>query len=379
MIKIGITGQTGFVGTHLFDTIGLYQDKFIRIPFQDELFRNDTQLQNFVNQCDVIVHLAAMNRHNDPEVIYNTNIGLVNQLIAACESTQSTPHILFSSSTQEDRDNLYGRSKKEGRKLLEQWADINKGQFTGLIIPNVYGPFGHPYYNSVVATFCHQITHNEQPRIEVDGTLKLIYVGELVSQILEIVEQFFSDQKNNVVINEVLLQHTAEIKVSALLKLIQGYKNNYFERGEIPDLSNPFHKNIWNTFLCFLDHQLFYPFHLNLHNDNRGSFAETAKLKSGGQISFSTTAPGITRGNHYHTRKSERFIVIKGQAKIEIRRIGTDLKHSFLLNGDRPSFVDMPIWFTHNITNIGDDDLYTIFWINEEYDPSDPDTYYEEV
>ncbi len=379
MIKIGITGQTGFVGTHLFDTIGLYQDKFIKIPFQDELFRNDTQLQNFVNQCDVIVHLAAMNRHNDPEVIYNTNIGLVNQLIAACESTQSTPHILFSSSTQEDRDNLYGRSKKEGRKLLEQWADINKGQFTGLIIPNVYGPFGHPYYNSVVATFCHQITHNEQPRIEVDGTLKLIYVGELVSQILEIVEQSFSDQKNNVVINEVLLQHTAEIKVSALLKLIQGYKNNYFERGEIPDLSNPFHKNIWNTFLCYLDHQLFFPFHLNLHTDNRGSFAETAKLKSGGQISFSTTAPGLTRGNHFHTRKSERFAVIKGQAKIEIRRIGTDLKHSFLLNGDRPSFVDMPIWFTHNITNIGDDDLYTIFWINEEYDPSDPDTYFEEV
>jgi dTDP-4-dehydrorhamnose 3,5-epimerase-like enzyme len=186
-------------------------------------------------------------------------------------------------------------------------------------------------------------------------------------------------KKNNVVINQVLIQHTAEIKVSALLKLIQGYKNNYFESGEIPDLSNPFHKNIWNTFLCFLDHQLFYPFHLNLHTDNRGSFAETAKLKSGGQISFSTTAPGFTRGNHFHTRKSERFAVIKGQAKIEIRRIGTDLKHVFLLNGDRPSFVDMPIWFTHNITNIGDDDLYTIFWINEEYDSSDPDTYFEEV
>jgi len=379
MIKIGITGQTGFIGTHLFNTIELYEDKFIRIPFQDELFRNDTQLQNFVKQCDVIVHLAAMNRHNDPEVIYNTNIELVNKLIAACESTQSTPHILFSSSTQEDRDNLYGRSKKEGRKLLEQWANINKGQFTGLIIPNVYGPFGHPYYNSVVATFCHQITHNEQPRIEVDGTLKLIYVGELVSQILEIVEQSFSNQKNNVVINEVLIQHTAEIKVSALLKLIQGYKDNYFERGEIPDLSNPFHKNIWNTFLCYLDHQLFYPFYLNLHTDNRGSFAETAKLKSGGQISFSTTAPGITRGNHYHTRKCERFTVIKGQAKIEIRRIGTDLKYSFLLNGDRPSFVDMPIWFTHNVTNIGDDDLYTIFWINEEYNSSDPDTYFEKV
>ena len=379
MIKIGITGQSGFVGTHLYNTLGLFPSKFKQIPFERTFFNEINLLNEFVAQCDVIVHLAAMNRHNDPEVIYNTNIGLVNQLIAACESTQSTPHILFSSSTQEDRDNLYGRSKKEGRKLLEQWADNNKSQFTGLIIPNVYGPFGHPYYNSVVATFCHQITHNEQPRIEVDGTLKLIYVGELISQILEIVQQPFPEKKNNVVINQVLIQHTAEIKVSALLKLIQGYKNNYFERGEIPDLSNPFHKNIWNTFLCYLDYQLFYPFHLNLHTDNRGSFVETVKLKSGGQISFSTTVPGITRGNHFHTRKSERFAVIKGQAKIEIRRIGTDLKHSFFLNGDRPSFVDMPIWFTHNITNIGDDDLYTIFWINEEYDSSDPDTYFEEV
>jgi UDP-2-acetamido-2,6-beta-L-arabino-hexul-4-ose reductase len=379
MLNIGITGQSGFIGTHLNNTLALDPEKYTRIPFKNEYFTTNVKLKTFVQQCDVIIHLAAMNRHNDPEMIYNTNIGLVNQLLAACESTQSTPHILFSSSTQEDRDNLYGRSKKEGRKLLEQWADINKGQFTGLIIPNVYGPFGHPYYNSVVATFCHQITHNEQPHIEVDGILKLIYVGELVSQILEIVEQVFLVKKNNDVSNEVLIQHTAEIKVSALLKLIQGYKNNYFERGEIPDLRNPFHKNIWNTFLCYLDHQLFYPFHLNLHTDNRGSFVETVKLKSGGQISFSTTVPGITRGNHFHTRKSERFAVIKGLAKIEIRRIGTDLKHSFLLNGDRPSFVDMPIWFTHNITNIGDDDLYTIFWINEEYDSSDPDTYFEEV
>src|SRR5690606_32209575 len=139
----------------------------------------------FVKKCDVIVHLAAMNRHNDPQVIYDTNLRLVNQLIAACEVTNSAPLILFSSSTQEERDNLYGKSKREGRKLLEKWADKNDGQFTGLIIPNVYGPFGHPYYNSVVATFCHQLTHNETPKIEVDGNVKLIYVRELVDVIIE--------------------------------------------------------------------------------------------------------------------------------------------------------------------------------------------------
>jgi len=180
MLKIGITGQAGFVGTHLYNTLGLQPDKFIRIPFEDNFFENDKKLQNFVTQCDTIVHLAAMNRHGDPQVIYDTNIKLVKQLIAACEETNSKPHILFSSSTQEEKDNPYGKSKKEGRELLEQWAKRNKAPFTGMIIPNVFGPFGHPYYNSVVATFCHQLTHNETPKIDVDGELKLIYVGELV-------------------------------------------------------------------------------------------------------------------------------------------------------------------------------------------------------
>jgi len=118
---------------------------------------------------------------------------------------------------------------------------------------------------------------------------------------------------------------------------------------------------------------------LKLNTDDRGSFVETVKLNSGGQVSFSTTKPGITRGNHFHTRKAERFAVIKGRAKIDIRRIGTDKVLSFDLDGNNPSFVDMPIWYTHNITNTGDEDLYTIFWINEFFDPENPDTFFEEV
>jgi UDP-2-acetamido-2,6-beta-L-arabino-hexul-4-ose reductase len=312
-------------------------------------------------------------------VLYQTNIKLVKQLIKSCETTNSKPHILFSSSTQELHDNRYGRSKKEGRKLFEQWADKNNGQFTGLIIPNVYGPFGHPYYNSVVATFCHQLTHDEQPLIETDGNLKLIYVGELVNHIIEIIEQVYKEHQNDVVINEILIQSTAEIKVSALLKLIEDYKQNYFGKGEIPDLNSPFRKNLWNTFLCYIDHASFFPFSLKLNNDDRGSFVETVKLNSGGQVSFSTSFPGITRGNHFHTRKAERFAVIKGKARIELRCIGTDKVLSFNLDGKEPSFVDMPVWYTHNISNIGNDELYTIFWINEHYDANDPDTFFEKV
>lgn len=388
MIKLGITGQSGFVGTHLFNTLGLHPEKFERVEFQDEYFQSEKDLQDFVCSCDAIVHLAAMNRHNDPEVIYNTNIRLVKQLIQACEDTRSTPHILFSSSTQEERDNLYGKSKKEGRELLEQWAGKNNARFTGLIIPNVFGPFGHPYYNSVVATFCHQLTHNETPKIEVDGEVKLIYVGELVKEIISNIQlhrvaqsQTQCNTVKNIVkhCETIHIPHTSTLKVSALLFKLQQYKSNYFEKGEIPNLDTPFDRNLWNTFLCYIDHDSFFPFHLKLNTDNRGSFVETVKLHSGGQVSFSTTVPGITRGNHFHTRKAERFAVIKGKATIELRRIGTDKVMTFELDGSQPSFVDMPIWYTHNITNVGDEELYTIFWINEHYDANDPDTFFEKV
>jgi UDP-2-acetamido-2,6-beta-L-arabino-hexul-4-ose reductase len=384
MIKVGITGQAGFVGTHLYNTLALHPNKFQRIPFKDSYFQNEEKLKEFVTQCDAIVHLAAMNRHNDPEVIYKTNIGLVKQFITACEETDSKPHILFSSSTQEERDNLYGKSKKEGRELFEAWAQRNGAPFTGLVIPNVFGPFGHPYYNSVVATFCHQLTHNETPKIEVDGELKLIYVGELVEHIINSIE-LKSIPQSNTVSNSVkhcetrLIGHTATIKVSKLLQLLKSYKENYFAKGIIPNLDNPFERNLFNTFVCYIDHKTFFPFHLDLKTDDRGSFVETVKLNSGGQVSFSTTKPGITRGNHFHTRKAERFAVIKGKARIELRRIGTNEVLSFELDGNQPSFVDMPIWYTHNITNVGNEDVYTIFWISEHFDADDPDTFFETV
>ena len=184
MLKIGITGQQGFVGTHLYNTIGLKPDEFEIIEFERSFFTNENLLDSFVSKCDVIVHLAAMNRHENPEIIYKTNISLVVNLIASLERTQSKPHILLSSSSQEEKDNLYGKSKREGRGLLMDWASNVGATFTGLLIPNVFGPFGKPFYNSVVATFSHQITNGEQPIIQVDGELKIIYVLELVEEII---------------------------------------------------------------------------------------------------------------------------------------------------------------------------------------------------
>jgi len=404
MIKTGITGQAGFMGTYLFNFLSLKKDEITLIPFDDSFFTSETALENFVKQCDAIVHLAAMNRHVDPQVIYDTNIKLVTRLIDACEKTNSKPHILFSSSTQEEKENLYGRSKWDGRHLLEDWAKRNNAAFTGLVIPNVFGPFGNPYYNSVIATFCHQLTHGETPKIDVDGEMKLIYVGEVVEILYNKIKdkgpknQKIKDKSHKTKVEEIsslsnasdeeerrgevetyLVPHTFEKKVSEILSILLDFKTGYFEKGIFPDLSDKFILDLFNTFVCYIDHQKFFPFPLKINSDERGTYVETVKMNSGGQISFSTTRPGITRGNHYHTRKAERFAVIKGKAQIELRKIGTDKVLTFNLDGEKPSFVDMPIWYTHNITNAGTEDLYTIFWINELFNPQDTDTFFEKV
>lgn len=372
MIRVGITGQTGFIGTHLYNFLGLKKEEVTLIAFRDDFLSDQHKLEAFVKQCDAIVHLAALNRHNDPQTIYDTNIGLVRKLIEALENTASKPHILFSSSTQEERDNIFGRSKREGRELLADWAEKNGALFTGLVIPNVFGPFGNPYYNSVVATFSHQLSHNEEPKIEIDAVLKLIYIGDLVRVIYNaICSKIFE--------KEFRVPHTKEIKVSEVLACLHNFKSLWFEQGIFPGLNDPFDRNLFNTFVCYIDHASYFPFKLKQSIDERGSFVETVKLNSGGQISFSTTKPGITRGNHFHTRKAERFAVIKGKALIQLRKVGTDQVLNFELDGRTPSYVDMPVWYTHNISNTGDEDLYTIFWISEFYDSADPDTYFEKV
>jgi UDP-2-acetamido-2,6-beta-L-arabino-hexul-4-ose reductase len=372
MLKVGITGQNGFIGTHLFNTLGLFKDEFERIVFEKSFFEDQEKLQEFVNKCDVIVHLAALNRHEDAKVIHDTNILLVEKLINALRQTKSNAHIIFSSSTQEDKDNLYGKSKMNCRDLLISWSLLSGGTFTGLIIPNVYGPFGKPNYNSVVATFCYKLINNEHPIIDIDTTLKLIYVGDLINIIIEKIRKAESSHKH-------IINGNLEISVSNLLKKLTYFKENYIDKGIVPKLENIFDINLFNTFRSYIDIEKVFPRKYIKHTDDRGCFVEVIKLGVGGQISFSTTDQGITRGNHFHTRKIERFSVIKGDALIQLRKINDDQIYNFYLNGNEPSYVDMPIWFTHNIKNIGTEVLYTIFWINEFYDTNDPDTYFENV
>lgn len=372
MKKVGITGQAGFVGSYLYNTISLHKEEFTLIPFDKSFFDDPAALAQWAGQCDVIVHLAAMNRHPDAQVIHDTNIELVQKLVTALETAGTAPHVLFSSSTQEERENEYGLSKSTGRKLLAEWAGKHNGTFTGLVIPNVYGPFGKPFYNSVVATFCHLLCNGGEPKIDVDGHLKLIYVGELVEIILRAIRHRTNAPHHAVA-------HTVEANVSEILAKLNTYKTQYLEQGIFPAIESKFDLNLFNTFRSYIDHKSYFPFMLKQHADNRGVFVELVKLHQGGQVSYSTTHGGITRGNHFHTRKIERFLVIKGKALIQLRKYNTDEVLDFYLDGEHPSYVDMPVWYTHNIKNIGEEELYTVFWINEFFNPGDPDTWMETV
>jgi len=368
--RVGITGQAGFIGTHLYQYLGLFSETIVRIPFEDQWFTDPDKMDSFVKQCDVIVHLAAMNR-GDLEEIYRTNLLLVQQLIDALNRTNARPTLLYSSSTQEARDNLYGKSKREGRELLENWGKETGTKVYGLIIPNVFGPFGKPFYNSVVPTFCVQILKKEAVTIQADAEVTFIYVNDLVEHITNILlsEEELSVPK---------IAPTGTISVSGLKELLESFYVTYVENKCIPSLSNKLQVALFNTFKSYLPTS-FYPVNLPIHEDDRGLLCEVLKTGTAGQVFYSVTKPGITRGNHFHRRKLERFCVLAGEALIRLRRIGTDEIVEYPVNGKDTSFVDIPVFYTHNITNTGNTELITLFWTNEIYDPSDPDTWFEKV
>ncbi len=370
MKSIGITGQAGFIGTHLFNYLSLCN--YNLIPFKDSYFDDDLKLDQFCGECDVIVHLAGVNRHFSDDYIFSKNIELTDKLINACERTGKTEHILFSSSTQESNDSVYGSAKKECRDKWINWSKRTNKKFTGMVIPNVFGPYGNPFYNSVVATFSHQILHGEVPEIIVDSQIDLIYVNKLVERINLLI-------LNHDNTHELLIDKQYTVSVSDLLSKLNRFYKSYIQKNSVPDISNQFSLDLFNTFRGYVDLKTFFPVELKINADERGQFTQLIKTGSGGQFSFSTTMPGITRGNHYHTRKVERFMVLSGEAEIKLRKVNSDIVYTYKLSSECPAFVDMPIWYTHNITNVGRNELITAFWINEQYNVNNPDTYWQEV
>jgi len=365
--KIGITGVNGFVGKHLKNHLELYPEKYEIIAFERSYFEEDLHLDLFTSSCDVIIHLAAVNRSEDDANLYDINVSLAMKLSESLKRTSSKARIIFSSSSQESSNNFYGNAKRKAREILENSALDRGVGFLGLIIPNVFGPFSKPNYNTFIATFCHNLINKIEPKVITDSLVSLIYIDSLIEKIV------INFQFNKA--ETITVEPEINILVSDVLSKLMVFRNEYLDLGQIPKLTNKFDLNLFNTFRSYIDHKSFFPFQLSKKQDERGVFVEVLKLGVGGQVSFSTTKIGITRGNHFHTRKIERFSVVKGNAKIEMRQINETEKLTFFVDDSNPSFVDMPIWYTHNITNIGSEELITFFWINEFFDKINPDTY----
>lgn len=369
-MKIGITGMAGFIGSHLRDFLKTKENIEV-LPFEKTYYETPEKFIEFAKQADIIVHLSGVNR-DEPEVVYNKNIELMEKLLGYCNAANNKPYIIFSASTQIERDNEYGRGKKKAMELLEKWVKEQDASAASMVIPNVFGDNGKPFYNSVVATFCHQVTHGEQPTIITDGQMTMIYINDLVDDIFNLI----NNRTKGYSVEHI--KPRIEVKVTETLALLNKFKDYFSNSGMVPAIKSDFERNLYNTFITYMD-EVDWQRNLKLNTDDRGTFVEVFKLEEGGQVSFSTTKPGITRGNHYHIRKNEKFCVVNGHASIKMRRIGTDKVIEFKVSGDQPAWVEMPIYHTHNITNVGDTELVTLFWINEHFDPQDPDTFFEDV
>jgi len=278
------------------------------------------------------------------------------------------PRLVFANSIHCRRNTPYGRSKQQAARRLADWAARARAPFLNLILPHVFGEGGRPFYNSVVHTFCHQLARGEFPKVEHDSELQLLHAQTVAEIILQGIREGRSGD---------LEPEGTPLRVSQLLRILKQLAENY-ERLVLPDLRDPLCLSLFNTYRSFLFPER-YPVPLQLHQDERGKLFEAVKSLNPGQIYISTTQPGHRRGRHYHRRKVERFLVMQGTAEIRVRRLFSDEVIRFNVQGREPAFIDIPTLHTHDITNTGEEPLWTLFWANELFDPASPDTYRMDV
>lgn len=365
-MKMVLTGAGGFLGWHtrlLAFSRGLQQIESIKLG--DEFDLQSAKMA--VDGTERLIHIAGINRGSQDEVEHG-NVRLAQQLAQTLESVKNPPRVVvYANSVQADLDNPYGRGKRLAGETLSTACNNLGINFVELKLPNLFGEEGRPFYNSVVATFAHQVVQGQILRVDEDRVLPLMHAQEASRLLLD---AFATTELHGAEVRKISVSDIADTFIEFHAK---------YSLGEIPNIVNPFNRDLFNTYRAASFEQQ--PrIALDPKHDNRGFLVETLKSHGGeGQTFFSTTKPGITRGDHYHLRKVERFIVLSGDATIRLRKMFHDDVREFRVNGNEPTAVDMPIGWVHNITNTGKSELLTQFWTNEIFDPSDTDTFYERV
>ncbi len=380
-MKILVTGAKGFVGKNLCLTLkniangcdktrGIGPDLMV---YEYDLDTDPALLVQWCKDCDFVYHLAGVNRPKEASEFMEGNFGFTNTLLEGLETAGNTCPIMISSSIQAALDNPYGKSKLAGEELLRAYGARTGAKILLYRLPNLFGKWCRPNYNSVTATFCHNIANGlpiqvNDPTVE----LRLVYIYDLVEELLAALKGTEHREGDFCIVP---VEH--RITLGALADIITSFRNSREER-TVAKVGDPLEAKLYATYLSYLPTDGFsYPLKMNV--DARGSFTEIIRTAERGQFSVNISKPGITKGNHWHHSKNEKFLVVSGKGVIRFRHALGGEVQEYYVSGEKLEVVDIPTGYTHNIENLGDTDMVTFMWASECFDPNKPDTYFLEV
>lgn len=375
-MKILITGANGFIGKNLIAELRNrgYNDLCFYIKESTKI-----ELESYCRECDFVFHLAGVNRPEREDEFIEGNLGLLEQVLATLRAQENLSPILLTSSLQALQDNPYGRSKREAEKYLLEDGGTSDRNVMVYRLGNVFGKWCKPNYNSVVATFCHNIARGIPIQVsDQQKEMNLIYIDDVVGELISAMEGATKPAQDGFY----YVHQVASISLGDLAHRLLSFSQSRSDLA-VPDMGDKLSRELYATYLSHLPEEGFsYP--LKVNADDRGSFTEFIRTADRGQVSVNISKPGITKGNHWHHTKNEKFLVVSGEGLIRFRKLQPVSEETaqiieYKVSGQKLEVVDIPTGYTHNIINMGDCDMVTIMWASEAFDPGRPDTYYLEV
>lgn len=363
-MRVLVTGSNGFIGKNLIVRLN-------ELDISYEIFTRSNSvidLQGLIEKSDFIIHLAGENRPEDVGDFEVVNSGLTSLICDKIRMVEKNIPIILASSTQAEYQNLYGKSKLRAELAVENLEKDTGNSSYIYRLPGVFGKWCKPNYNSVVATFCHNISHDLPVQInDPDFELSLVYIDDVVEEFINVIQGVRDDSKTFSV------QPEYKIKLGELADQIEIFRESR-ESLITERVGSGLVRKLYSTYLSYISPEQF-TYSIPSYGDERGIFAEMVKTKDSGQVSFFTAKPGVTRGGHYHHSKTEKFLVVQGDARFGFRHIASDETHEIITTSKELKIVEtMPGW-AHDITNIGDEQMVVMLWANEIFDPEKPDTY----
>lgn len=370
-MKILVTGSNGFLAKNL---IAELKNRGYGDIFEFDINTPEGLLKQFSATCDFVFHFAGVTRPKDEAEFYHGNVEFTQQLLSLLESSNNAVSVLMTSSRHADTDIPYGITKRAAEKMIAAYGARNNIKVYIYRLTNVFGKWSQPNYHSVIATFCYNIACGLPIIIRDSETvMNLCYIDDVVNEFINlIVDQVSPGDDGFYHVNKVFT-----VTLRQIADKLYAFRDNR-ETLKMPSLRDDFDKYLYSTYLSFLPEDKF-AYLLDMKADIRGYFSEIIKMAGFGQISVSMTKPGVTRGNHWHRTKVEKYLVVNGEAIIKFRKVGNEARFEYRVSGEKLQLVDIPPGYAHSITNIGRDDLITLFWSNEEFDPKQSDTYFFEV